>query len=69
MKPSKSYLGEFRLEGKDERTDRVSKKLVEDEAAARQEKIRFLRKARFERDASVRKDDPSTPESGDEDRD
>jgi len=50
METPKSQLDAFGRELKNERTDRVSKALVEEAAAERREKIRLLRRARLERD-------------------
>ena len=47
MKKPKSYLSDYSLEKRDDRTDRVSRELVEAEATARREKMRQLRLARL----------------------
>jgi len=60
MKPPKSHLDAFQFEQKSDRTDRVSKELVEEAAAERRDKSRLLRQARLAREAAA--DNEVSPE-------
>ena len=50
IKTTKTYLDAFQHEAKEDRTNRVSKSLVEEAAEERREKSRLQREARIERD-------------------